>query len=162
MRAISVRQPWAWLIVQGYKDVENRTWATRYRGPIFIHAGKQLDWEGLAWVEKTWAVIGGKLRTRYGFYWPRQRIIDLPREFPLGGIVGIAEIVDCVRESRSPWFKGPWGIVLANAREVGFWACPGRRKIWEMGGMGDMGIMKGGEEDGEICDQPDGRRPAEI
>ena len=144
MRALSVRQPWAWLIACGYKDIENRTWATRYRGPIFIHAGKQLDWEVLAWVQKA-------------FPW-----IEFPREFPLGGIVGMAEIVDCVRESRSPWFKGPWGIVLANAREVGFWACPGRRKIWEMGGMGDMGIMKGGEEDGEICDQPDGRRPAEI
>ena len=43
MKAISIRQPWAWLIVHGYKDVENRTWATKHRGPILIHAGKTLD-----------------------------------------------------------------------------------------------------------------------
>jgi len=43
MKAILIRQPWAWLIVHGYKDVENRTWSTKYRGPILIHAGKTLD-----------------------------------------------------------------------------------------------------------------------
>ena len=37
MKAISIRQPWAWLIVQGYKDIKNRTWAAKYRGPILIH-----------------------------------------------------------------------------------------------------------------------------
>ena len=43
MKAISIRQPWAWLVVHGYKDVDNRTWATKHRGPILIHAGKALD-----------------------------------------------------------------------------------------------------------------------
>ncbi|HHY88739.1 MAG TPA: ASCH domain-containing protein, partial [Chloroflexi bacterium] len=43
MKALSVRQPWAWLIAQGYKTVENRTWATNYRGPLLIHAGKKPD-----------------------------------------------------------------------------------------------------------------------
>jgi len=38
MKALSVRQCWAWAIVQGYKLVENRTWATEYRGLIAIHA----------------------------------------------------------------------------------------------------------------------------
>jgi hypothetical protein len=40
MRALSIRQPWAWLIVHGFKPVENRDWATDYRGPLAIHAGK--------------------------------------------------------------------------------------------------------------------------
>lgn len=39
MKAISIHQPWAWLIVEGYKDIENRTWLTAYRGPVLIHAG---------------------------------------------------------------------------------------------------------------------------
>src|SRR5436189_5084024 len=39
MKALSVRQPWAWLIVNGYKDIENRDWATKRRGRIWIHAG---------------------------------------------------------------------------------------------------------------------------
>ncbi len=39
MKALSVRQPWAWLIVNGYKDVENRDWNTKLRGQIWIHTG---------------------------------------------------------------------------------------------------------------------------
>lgn len=40
MKALSIRQPWAWAIVNAGKRVENRTWETRYRGPILIHAAK--------------------------------------------------------------------------------------------------------------------------
>jgi hypothetical protein len=40
MKALSIRQPWAWLIVKGYKDIENRTWATKLRGRVFVHASK--------------------------------------------------------------------------------------------------------------------------
>jgi hypothetical protein len=38
MKVIVIRQPWAWLIVNGFKDIENRSWATRYRGPLLIQA----------------------------------------------------------------------------------------------------------------------------
>jgi hypothetical protein len=51
MRALTVQQPWAWAIVHGGKDVENRTQAWGYRGPLAIHAGsggrgaaRQVDW----------------------------------------------------------------------------------------------------------------------
>src|SRR5690606_36026391 len=37
---LSIRQPWAWLICNGGKDIENRNWRTLYRGHVFIHAGK--------------------------------------------------------------------------------------------------------------------------
>ncbi|MEI3544750.1 MAG: ASCH domain-containing protein [Alphaproteobacteria bacterium] len=43
---LSIRQPWAWLIVNGYKDIENRTWPTHFRGKVLIHAGKKWD-EGI-------------------------------------------------------------------------------------------------------------------
>ena len=43
MKTLSVRQPWAWLIVYGGKDIENRSWRTPYRGPLLIHAGKRID-----------------------------------------------------------------------------------------------------------------------
>jgi hypothetical protein len=39
-KALSIRQPWAHLIVAGIKQIENRTWTTRYRGPLLIHAGQ--------------------------------------------------------------------------------------------------------------------------
>ena len=38
MKALSIRQPWAWLILHGGKDIENRTWATKLRGRVLIHA----------------------------------------------------------------------------------------------------------------------------
>jgi hypothetical protein len=41
--ALSIRQPWAELIVRGYKDVEVRTWCDPYRGPIWLHTGSKLD-----------------------------------------------------------------------------------------------------------------------
>ena len=47
MKALSIRQPWAWLIVAGYKDVENRTWATDFRGRIYVHAGQRYDNQAL-------------------------------------------------------------------------------------------------------------------
>ena len=78
MKIISVRQPWAWLIVQGYKDVENRTWATGYRGHLLIHAGKKIDQEAIDWVDK----------------WFKH--ITFPAQFDTGGIVGRAILANCV------------------------------------------------------------------
>jgi hypothetical protein len=40
MKALSIRQPWAWLILNAGKDIENRDWLTRFRGPFLIHASK--------------------------------------------------------------------------------------------------------------------------
>jgi hypothetical protein len=40
---LSIKQPWAQLIIEGRKDVEVRSWATPYRGPIWIHTGQKLD-----------------------------------------------------------------------------------------------------------------------
>jgi len=41
-KVLVIRQPWAWLIVHGYKDIENRTWKTRYRGALLIQASANL------------------------------------------------------------------------------------------------------------------------
>jgi hypothetical protein len=82
MRILSVRQPWASLIVNGVKDVENRTWSTRFRGPVLVHASQRPD-----------DIISDEIERRYG----ERRSSDLP----LGGIVGMTEIVDCVREHPS-------------------------------------------------------------
>jgi hypothetical protein len=42
MKALSVRQPWAWAIIYALKNVENRGWPIHYRGDILIHAAKIL------------------------------------------------------------------------------------------------------------------------
>lgn len=111
MLALSIRQPWAWLIVNGYKDVENRTWSTTFRGPVLIHAGKTMrrrDYDECA---------------NEAFYLGVEvpEFADLDR----GGIVGQAEIIDCVTESDSLWFTGPHGLVLQNARPLPFQPCKG-------------------------------------
>ena len=110
MKALSIRQPWAWLIVHGGKDIENRTWKTNYRGPVLIHASK--TFEGVGMVE---LIMG----------------VPLPSVFARGGIIGMADLVDCVTESDSRWFAGPFGFVLQNARPLPFKAVRGRLGLFE-------------------------------
>lgn len=107
-QALSIMQPWAWLIVCGHKDVENRTWETRFRGPVLIHAGRRLDpdFEDDA-------------------FWPWPHI-ERPDDFERGGIVGEAEIAGCVTRSSSRWFSGPHGFVIRNARPLPFRPCRGQ------------------------------------
>jgi hypothetical protein len=113
--ALSIRQPWAWLIANGHKDVENRRWLTRRRGPILIHAAQTID--------STAADLLALGRHPVTHSW-----IDFepPNFFEHGGIVGRADIIDCVTRHPSPWFVGPFGIVLANAKPLPFMAVGGR------------------------------------
>jgi hypothetical protein len=77
-KALTLYPLWAWLIVYGPKRVENRTWATNYRGPLAIHAGKcrRGEVEDRAWLES----LG----------------IRVPAEFPVGAILGTVTLLDCV------------------------------------------------------------------
>lgn len=43
MKALSLRQPWAWIVVYGGKNLENRIWSTTFRGPFLIHAAKKMS-----------------------------------------------------------------------------------------------------------------------
>lgn len=114
MKALSVKQPWAWAIIHAGKDIENRPRPTNIRQPIAIHASKEvmeLDW------------------------WPR-RTVRPPSEdeWATGAIIGFVDLVGCVEESRSKWFSGPYGYVLENPRPLvepvpcngalGFWDVP--------------------------------------
>lgn len=116
MKAISIRQPWAWLIVNGFKDIENRSWPTQFRGRIYVHAGK------------------GMTEDEYleGFLLARQNGVMLPPAYDLerGGIVGEVDIVRCTTISDSPWFFGPFGFVLANAKPLPFRWCKGSLGIF--------------------------------
>lgn len=111
MKALSIRQPWAWAILHAGKDIENRTWRTPVRGRILVHAAKSM----------TAAEWGSAL----GF----MHDISIAKPFPAGlalptmsglargALVGTVEIADCVddmREARSPWFTGDYGFVLRN------------------------------------------------
>lgn len=108
--ALAIRQPYAWLVANGIKDIENRSRRTNYRGQVLIHASLN---EGLLFADSL-----SELSARAG--------IELPGAFKTGGIIGVAEIVACERRHGSDW-KDPasWGWVLANARPLAFRPCKG-------------------------------------
>lgn len=116
MKALSIMQPWAWLIVNGHKTIENRSWRCHYRGPILIHAGKKVDKDALQDLRDRWHPVLGTVL-------PNE--IVAPGHIETGGIVGEAEIVDCVERSDDPWFVGRFGIVLRNATPLPFRPCKG-------------------------------------
>lgn len=101
-KALSIRQPWAWLIVYGCKDIENRDWPTRYRGPLLIHAAKTMtrtDYEAA--------------RLFVDSFDPALAIlIPDPDELHRGAIVGVATLTGCVEDHDSDWFCGDYGFVL--------------------------------------------------
>jgi hypothetical protein len=106
--ALSIRQPWAWLILHAGKDIENRDWPTKYRGPFLIHASKGMTRDEYENGVNTLEEIRPSLAL--------PPFEDLPR----GGIVGSAVLADCVRDSDSPWFFGDFGFVLRGATPLPF------------------------------------------
>ena len=80
MKVLTIKQPWATLIMQGDKRFEFRSWQTKYRGDLLIHAGKGIDKEAM------------KRLVKY--------LLD---EIPLGKILGKVTLVDCIR--MCPEFK---------------------------------------------------------
>src|SRR5690625_200028 len=114
MKALSIRQPWAWLIVNGYKDIENRTWKTDYRGKLLIHASKTFDHEVYEWVLNNFPEInlpGSKSKTIGAF---------LIGHYRTGGFVGTCRLNDVVTASESPFFTGPYGFKLRMVKPVEF------------------------------------------
>lgn len=108
MKVLSVRQPWAWAIIHGGKDVENRTWRSRHRGPLLIHAARTVDYDDTEdMVRLVQATTGEDPDRIWGRYTVGLRV---------GAVVGVAEMVDCVESHESPWFYGPFGFVFRNPR----------------------------------------------
>jgi len=58
MKALSIRQPWAWAIIHAGKDVENRTWKTKMTGEFLVHASKSFDHEGYKWIRDNKEKLG--------------------------------------------------------------------------------------------------------
>ncbi|MFA6195249.1 MAG: hypothetical protein WC656_01240 [Sulfurimonas sp.] len=106
MKALSVKQPWAWAICNlpdaFKKPFENRTWNTKYRGEFLVHASKGFDLNGYArmcWYLKELG-YNGKIPTK--------------KEFIYGAFVGKTELVDVMQQSEDIWFEGIYGFKLEN------------------------------------------------
>lgn len=83
MKVISIRQPWATLIALGEKQFETRSWQTKYRGKLAIHASKKIDID--ACHNREIATVLNK----HG--------IVLTNDLPTGAIIAVSEITDCHR-----------------------------------------------------------------
>ena len=73
MKVLTIKQPWATLIMQGDKRFEFRSWKTNYRGELLIHAGKGIDKEAM------------KRLSKY-----------IPENLPSEKILGKVKLVDCI------------------------------------------------------------------
>jgi hypothetical protein len=114
--ALSIRQPWAGLIVAGVKTIEIRTWPTRRRGRIAIHASKIVDAR-----PPGWSVVRPEFAA----------LCELR-----GGIIGMANLIDCIEYPTAAafahdagehcnaldWFQPPrmYGFRLADTERLPF------------------------------------------
>lgn len=128
---LSVRQPWAWLLIRPdivgaearalaslarlIKDIENRDWSTRVRGRVLVHASK-----GMTGYE--YDDCCNFVYHEFGHEIVLPQFEDLPR----GGIVGAVNITDCVTSSPSPWFVGRFGFACRDAEPLPFMPCRGQ------------------------------------
>jgi hypothetical protein len=149
MKALTICQPYAELIRLGLKRVENRTWPTKYRGLMYIHAGKSRAW----------------------FDDDEQLIRDFGRMPAFGAVVAIANLVDCLPydaiqagefDKKYPWLRdhdhasGPWCFVLDNVNPIGPWPWRGAQGLFnidegELGAVAnrELGISSVAETEGD-------------
>ena len=103
MKTITVKQPWASLICRGIKDIENRTWKTKFKGRVLIHAA-QKDFD-----------FSNSMTSEYQREWIKQ----IEKPYIKGAIIGSVDILYCIKSNKSTHING-WGDlycfhwVLAN------------------------------------------------
>jgi len=137
MKVLSVRQPWAWAIIHGGKDVENRNWDTKFRGRLAIHAGKQFDISKADFNAFKVGIYGEPWTSMAQRYSGESSVNFCGVQ--MGGIIGTVEVYDCVRDSLcdSPWKADgddfycwllrdpvalPWPIPMKG--QLGLWDVP--------------------------------------
>ena len=133
MRAISLHQPHATFIALGLKPFETRHWATRYRGPLLIHAAKRrMTWGDCRLCERIFDLAMEK------------GVPGLEENLPLGAFVCMVDLVDCwpverltmdnLTESNDlgDFSKGRFAWKLRNVRRI-VWpvAARGRQRFWD-------------------------------
>jgi hypothetical protein len=116
MKAITIRQPWADAVVNGRKQVENRSRRTNFRGMLLIHAGRACEDTGDTCPDGS----------------------PVPEEFYFGAVVGVANLADCKEYTDEefgddPWASGPWCWILKDTKafhepldrggQLGLWNC---------------------------------------
>ena len=129
---LSVRQPWAWALLHGGKTIENRTWSTRYRGRIWIHACMR---------ENRDEIEEAVRRVAQGWKCNSRRAFEHYREHDQrGAILGSVALTNCQRLDEvnpnnplhcSPWVGSmPWLWLVEDPEPREPWPTPGRQRLW--------------------------------
>ncbi len=126
-KCLSIRQPYAWAIVMGAKDVENRSWKSSHLGRLHIHAGlKEFD-ETI--VEDVTERVARHLRIPISAAREAYRV---HRERGLGAVIGSVRMVGCVTSHDSEWFEGDYGFILSDPEPFDEpIPCKGRQRIFK-------------------------------
>jgi hypothetical protein len=125
--ALSLRQPWAWLVVHGGKTVENRVWTTKHRGAFLIHASKGMTPD--EWIAAEAFARGAG----FSGIIPRSASGAAESSLPRGGIVGAARIKHVYSPGKplagEPWLMADhYGFALADITPLPFRAYSGRQR----------------------------------
>lgn len=134
MKAISIKQPWAWAFLHG-KDVENRNWGylPRYRGPILIHASKKFDRDGYLWIQENCKLLDIPLQS-----FPDEQDFFLKGSgYGLGGFIAKGNLVDTITQIdaciyKSKWYFGPIGLVIKDVKPIDFIPYKGQLGIFNV------------------------------
>jgi hypothetical protein len=127
VKALTICQPYAEFIVRGQKRVENRTWPTKHRGQMYIHAGKSREW----------------------FDDDEHLIREFGRMPPFGAVVAIANLIDCVPYNNTsfdkyPWLakhehaNGPWCWILDRITPIGPWPYRGAQGLFDINDLDEV------------------------
>lgn len=135
MKALSIRQPWAWLIVRPdltdpaereaafaagtIKDIENRTWHTKFRGRFLVHASSGMTRQ--EYLDASEFARSCGVTTMPAF-----------AELQRGGIIGSVELVDSADSSYSQWYMGEKAFVLRDAVPLPFAPLKGSLSFFEV------------------------------
>ncbi|WP_447978113.1 ASCH domain-containing protein [Candidatus Nitrospira bockiana] len=160
MKAVTLHQPWASLIAWGEKQYETRSWGTRYRGPLAIHASRR--WP-LKERSMCWRLDFVRVLIRHG--------IEHPSDLPLGVILCVVEVQDVVRtellcglsdqeRAFGNYAPGRFAWQLGHvARLMRPLPCRGRQGLWDVppeiehalrGGEGREGARLGAPGEGWV------------
>ena len=125
MKVITIKQPWASLIAEGLKEYEFRTWKTKYRGEILIHAGKGVDKKAM------------------------KKFEDYHLDYPIGCIIAKANLCDCIEiddearkmlEQKNPFVYSSiikhtewegYGFKLENVKKIKPIFINGKLSLWD-------------------------------
>ncbi|MFV0536795.1 MAG: ASCH domain-containing protein [Dysgonomonas sp.] len=108
-KAITIKQPYPYLICTGIKDIENRTWKTKYRGRVYIHASANYDnrHRNMAqlFTRHQWKALEGT----------GMHIMIATNSFDRSSIIGYVDIIDCIQNSTSIWaLPDHYNWILSN------------------------------------------------